>query len=69
MSLQNGQICGKLLPVQDGFLICPTCRRNRRLMQIRPDTRAHHVIAYCRDCKTEHIVDIFEGQCFESRSR
>lgn len=60
---------GKLLPVKNGWLICPNCRRNKRLMRIKPDTVASRVVVYCRDCKTEHIVDIAEGQCFESRSR
>ena len=67
--LQSTGVRGKLLTVQDGFLVCPTCRRNKRLLQVRPDTWAHNVIAYCRSCKTEHIVDIDKGQCYESRSQ
>lgn len=38
-------------------------------MKVRPDTVANRLVVYCRDCKTEHIVDIAEGQCFESRGR
>ena len=60
---------GKLLTVRDGYLICPNCRRNKRLMKINPDTQGHNVVAYCRDCKTEIILDIDKGQCFESRSQ
>lgn len=60
---------GKMLTVKDGYLVCPTCRRNKRLMKINPDTVATRAVAYCRDCKTEHIVDIERGQCFESRSQ
>lgn len=60
---------GKMLTVRDGYLICPNCRRNKRLMKINPDTVAHRVVAFCRDCKTENIVDINRGQCFESRSQ
>lgn len=60
---------GKLLTVRDGYLICPNCRRNRRVMRIDPSTRAEKVVAFCRDCKTEVFVDIDEGQCFESRSQ
>ena len=60
---------GKMLIVKDGYLVCPTCRRNKRLMKINPDTVATRAVAYCRDCKTEHIVDIERGQCFESRSQ
>lgn len=60
---------GKMLTVVDGFLQCPTCRRNKRLMKIAADTIASRVRVFCRDCKTEHIVDIEQGQCFESRSQ
>lgn len=58
-----------MLTVKDGYLVCPTCRRNKRLIQIQPDTKAERLRVYCRDCKTEHIVDIDRGQCFESRSQ
>lgn len=67
--MQPGQNRDKILTVKDGYLVCPTCRRNRRLMKIKPDTVAHKLVIYCRDCKTEHIVDIDRGQCFESRSQ
>lgn len=60
---------GKLLIVKDGWLTCPNCRKNKRLLQICPDTKAERLRVYCRDCKTEHIVDIDEGVCFESRGR
>lgn len=69
MALQSDVKHGKLLTVKDGYLVCPTCRRNRRLMRIRPSTVATGVVAYCRDCKTENIVDIERGQCYESRSQ
>ena len=61
--------CGKLYMVRDGFLICPICRRNKRLMRIDPQTRAVHLAVWCRDCKSEIILDIDQGQCFESRSQ
>jgi hypothetical protein len=38
-------------------------------MKINPDTVAIHVVAFCRDCKHENIVDIYKGQCYESRSQ
>ena len=38
-------------------------------MRIRPSTVATGVVAYCRDCKSENIVDIERGQCYESRSQ
>lgn len=67
--MQSAEKHGKMLTVSNGWLVCPTCRRNRRLIQILPDTMASRLVVYCRDCKTEHIVDIEKGQCFESRSR
>ena len=66
--MQTNKNHGKLLTVKDGYLVCPICRRNKRVMRINPDTVATRVVAYCRDCKTESIVDIDRGQCFESRS-
>lgn len=67
--MNTQQIHGRMLAVKDGWLTCPNCRRNKRLMKINPDTVASRAVAYCRDCKTEHIVDIDRGQCFESRSQ
>jgi len=60
---------GRMLTVKDGYLVCPNCRRNKRLMKVNPDTVATRVVAFCRDCKTENIVDIDQGQCYESRSQ
>lgn len=67
--MQANEKHGKMLTVKGGYLVCPTCRRNKRLMKINPDTVATRAVVYCRDCKTEHIVDIERGQCFESRSQ
>lgn len=67
--MQYQEKCARMLTVRDGYLVCPTCRRNKRLMKVNADTEAHNLIVYCRECKTEHIVDIVKGQSFESRSR
>lgn len=67
--LQTFEKAGKMLTVKDGFLVCPHCRRNRRLIQVRPDTRAERLVVFCRDCKHEIVVNIEQGQCFESRGR
>lgn len=67
--MQSAQKRGKMLTVTNGWAACPVCRKNRRLIQIKPDTEAHNLVVFCRDCKTEHIVDIVEGECFESRGR
>lgn len=60
---------GRELPVKNGYLICPNCRQNKRLMKITPDTEARSVVAFCRACKAENIVDISKGRCFQSQSR
>ncbi|MFQ7450537.1 MAG: cysteine-rich KTR domain-containing protein [Flavonifractor plautii] len=41
----------------------------RKVLQVRPDTTAKNLIVYCRDCRTETMVDIEQGQCFESQCR
>lgn len=58
-----------MLIVRGGYLVCPHCRQNKRLIQVQPDTKAERLTLYCRFCKTETIVDIDKGQCFESRSQ
>lgn len=58
-----------MLTVKDGYLTCPICKRNKRLLKVAPDTTAERLIVFCRDCKNEHIVDIEQGQCYESRSQ
>lgn len=55
-----------MLTVKDGYLPCPHCRQNKRLIQVRPETKAERLILYCRFCKTETKVDIEQGKCFES---
>ena len=58
-----------MLTVRNGFLVCPTCRRNRHLLRVTPDIVAYNLPVYCPDCKTEHKINILEGQCVERRSR
>ena len=67
--LHRSAMCGKILPVKDGYLICPRCRINKRVMRIDPSTFALNAVAYCRSCKWEGFVNIHEGQCFESQSQ
>ena len=65
--LQTEPECGKLI-VKDGWLMCPSCRR-RKVLQVRPETSAKNLIVYCRDCRTETMVDLEQGQGFQSRCR
>lgn len=55
--------------MKDGFLVCPRCRRNKKVIRITPDTTAINLAVYCRYCKSEIRIDILEGQCFESQSQ
>ncbi len=54
--------CGRLVPVEDGYIGCPYCRRNKRLMRIRPDTFGRNIPAYCRVCKRELKLDIAKDE-------
>lgn len=60
---------GKMLTVVDGYLVCPNCNRNRRLLKIRSDTDAKNLIVYCKICRHENLIDISKGQCHESQSQ
>lgn len=60
---------GTLYMVRDGFLICPICGRNHKLLRIDPETRAKHLAVWCKICRREIILDIDECQCRESQSQ
>ena len=60
---------GKLLPVTEGWLACPVCRRNRRLLRVYPDTSGNKIQVFCRLCKSEIIVNIDKGECFQSHGQ
>lgn len=54
--------------VRDGWVVCPVCRRNRRLLRIDDSTEAHGLPVYCKDCKNEIVLDIARGRSVERRS-
>jgi uncharacterized Zn finger protein (UPF0148 family) len=58
---------GKLV-TKDGWITCPVCHRNHRLLRIDDDTEAKGLPVYCRDCKTEIILNIERGRSVERRS-
>ena len=62
--MQSAQERGKMLTVKDGWVTCPVCRKNRRLIQIKPDTEARNLSLWCRNCKAVFLVNIEHGQCF-----
>lgn len=65
--LRNVLQCGKIT-VTNGWIICPVCRRNRRLLRVEPETVARNLPVYCRDCKQEIVLNINRGQSVERRS-
>lgn len=56
------------IEVKNGWLTCPVCNRNKKLLRIDRDTEAKGLPVYCRDCKHESILDISRGQRVELRS-
>lgn len=60
--------CDRLV-VKDGWLVCPVCQRNKHLLRVRPETEARNLQIYCKDCKTELILNIDKGQSVERRGR
>lgn len=65
--LQNTPQCGKLI-VKDGWVTCPVCKRNHRLIRVEPETEARNLPIFCRSCKSTVILNIDRGQSVERRS-
>lgn len=68
MLLQNALNPVKLI-VSNGWVACPVCRRNKRLLHVLPETEARNLELYCRDCKSCVQVNIAKGQSVERRSQ
>ncbi len=58
-----------MLALEDGYVICPICKRNRRVKRVAPDEKGERILLFCRHCKNEFRVDIEQGQCYLSRSQ
>ena len=56
------------IPVKDGWVACPVCRRNHRLLRIDDNTEAENLPVYCRNCRREIILNIKRGQSVERQS-
>ena len=60
--------CG-MLHVKAGLIVCPVCK-NKTNQAMHPKTEATNLPLWCRTCKTQTIVNIANGQCYEvSRCR
>ncbi len=65
--LQRSPQCGKLV-VKDGWVTCPVCKRNHRLIRVEPETEARGLPVYCRTCRSEIVLNIDRGQSVERQS-
>lgn len=51
-----------------GWVTCPLCRRNHRLLHITDETEAKALPVYCRTCHREIVLNIARGQSVERQS-
>ena len=51
------------LAVKNGYVVCPVCR-HRTNQHIAPGTEARRLELWCHRCKTTHVVNIKNGQCY-----
>lgn len=65
--LQSQLKCGKLI-VKDGWVTCPNCKRNHRLIRVEPETEAKRLPVYCRTCRSEIVLNIDRGQSVKRQS-
>ncbi len=56
------------LVVKDGWVTCPQCHRNHRLLRITQETEARDLHVYCRTCRKEVVLNIARGQSVERQS-
>jgi len=57
------------LSVKDGWVTCPVCGRNHRLLRISDETEACGLPVYCRTCRSEVILNIAKGQSVKRQSQ
>ena len=57
-----------MLRVTGGWVTCPECGRNHRLLRIEPDTEADCLPVYCRTCRREIKLHIERGPSVKRQS-
>lgn len=57
-----------ILPVIDGWVHCPVCRTNKRLLKLLPESRGQSIVIFCKVCKSEFVVDV-DGQSVKRRNQ
>lgn len=65
--MQSTRKCVSIV-VKDGWVSCPECGRNHRLLRITPETEAHGLPVYCRTCRREIVLNIERGQSVKRQS-
>lgn len=56
------------LDIRNGWITCPLCKQNHRLLRVHPETEARNLEVWCRYCKRAVILDI-QGQSLKGQSR
>lgn len=56
------------LAVKNGWITCPVCGLNHRLLRITDRTEAKALPVFCRTCRCEIILDIGRGQSVKRQS-
>lgn len=51
------------LTMKNGYIVCPVCR-HRTNQHVTPEMVAKHMELWCHRCKTVHLVNIENGQCY-----
>lgn len=65
--MRSEEKCATLV-TKDGWITCPVCGRNHRLLRILDSTEANNLPVYCRTCRREIILDIARGQSVKRQS-
>ena len=60
--LHSQEIRGKIAK-KNGWIGCPVCKKNHRLLRVTNKTEAYNLPVYCRICGCEIVLIIGRGPC------
>jgi len=55
--LHDNKPCG-IIVTTEGWVHCPVCKQNKRLLRVLPDTTATCLPVYCKRCRREVVLNI-----------